>query len=93
VFLTPLCPHLPIKNEKSLSTLHKLECEICLEDINKYYDLSAEIVDVNQQLLELASVHVQGSRSLSAGRVVVLRDGVRYPLFFWSVSFPQVKVM
>jgi antiviral helicase SKI2 len=67
--------------------LHKLECEVCLEDINKYYDLSAEIVDINQQLLELASTHVQGSKSLSAGRVVVLRDGVRCPLFFGVSHF------
>jgi antiviral helicase SKI2 len=56
----------------------KLDCDICLKDINKYYDLSDEIVDINQRLLDLA--YKQGSKFLSAGRVVVLRDGVRRSL-------------
>ncbi|KAI0004078.1 antiviral helicase [Russula compacta] len=63
------------ENEKTLSILPKLECDICQEDINKYYELSAEIVDINQQLLGLASTHIQGSKALSSGRIVVLRDG------------------
>ncbi|KAI0001768.1 NUC185 domain-containing protein [Russula vinacea] len=64
-----------LENETTLSTLPKLECDICLEDINKYYDLSAEIVDINQRLLGLTSSDRQGSKFLSSGRVVVLRDG------------------
>lgn len=78
--LPPLYPHLLVQKEKTLSALRKLECEICLEDINKHYDISAEIVGINQQLLGLAPTHVQGSKSFSAGRVVVLRDGVRRSL-------------
>jgi len=64
-----------LENENTLSTLPKLECDICLGDINKYYDLSAEIVDINQRLLGLTSSDRQGSKFLSSGRVVVLRDG------------------
>ncbi|KAI0257289.1 antiviral helicase [Lactifluus subvellereus] len=70
------------ENEKTLSFLSKLECDICLGDINKYYDISAEIVHINQQLLGLASTHVQGSKSFSGGRVVVLRDGH----FCWATA-------
>ncbi|KAI9511739.1 antiviral helicase [Russula earlei] len=73
-----------LENEKTLSTLSKLECDTCSKDINKYYDITAEIVAINQQLLELASTHVQGSKSLSSGRVVVLRDGVRRSPY-WNV--------
>lgn len=62
-------------------TLQKLECDICSEDIDKHYDLSAEIVNINQQLLRLASADRQGSKYLSAGRVVVLRDNVRHSSF------------
>lgn len=54
----------------------KLECDICLEDINTYYDVSADLVYMNQQLLSMASTHPQGMRSFSPGRVVILRDGV-----------------
>jgi len=64
-----------LENEKTLSTLSKFECDTCSEDIDKYYDLSAEIVDINQKLLELASIHIRSSKFLSAGRVVMLRDG------------------
>lgn len=54
----------------------KLECDICLEDINAYYDISADLVYINQQLLFMASGHPQGIKSLLPGRVVILRDGV-----------------
>ncbi|KAI0068005.1 antiviral helicase [Artomyces pyxidatus] len=64
-----------IESEKMLSTLPKLECDICLEDIHRYYDISADLVEINQLLLTLAAGHHQGSKSLASGRVVVLRDG------------------
>lgn len=70
-----------MQNEKNLSSLPKLECAICLEDINKYYDTSVALVNINQQLLKLASTHMQGLKSLSSGRVVILRDGVCFPSY------------
>lgn len=54
----------------------KLECDICLEDINAYYDVSADLVYLNQKLLFMASGHPQGIKSLLPGRVVILRDSV-----------------
>ncbi|KAI0304630.1 antiviral helicase [Russula brevipes] len=71
-----------LDNEKTLSTLQNVECDVCSKDINKYYDHSADIVDINQQLLSLASAHMYGSKFLSTGRVVVLRDGH----FRWAVA-------
>lgn len=56
--------------------MRKLECDICLPDINDFYNISAEIVDRNQQLLNMAAAHPQGAKSLTGGRVVVLRDDV-----------------
>ncbi|KAI0050634.1 antiviral helicase [Auriscalpium vulgare] len=64
-----------IKNEKTLSTLPRLDCDICSADINRYYDVSADIVELNQRLLTLAAAHHQGSKALASGRVIVLRDG------------------
>jgi len=71
-----------LENEKSLSSLPNLECDICLGDINTYYDSAAAIVNTNQQLLKLASTHMQGLKLLSSGRVVILRDGVCDPSYF-----------
>lgn len=64
------------QNEKVLQKMPKLECDICLEDISTYYDVSADLVYINQELIFTASGHPQGIKSLSAGRVVILRDGV-----------------
>jgi antiviral helicase SKI2 len=56
----------------------KLNCEVCLPDINEYYDDSYEIVANNQRLISMATGHPQGAKLLASGRVVVLHDGVRY---------------
>jgi len=71
-----------LENKKNLSSLQKLECDICLEDMNKHYDCSAALVNINQELLKLASTHMQGLKLLSSGRVVILRDGH----FRWAVA-------
>ncbi|RDB28581.1 hypothetical protein Hypma_015957 [Hypsizygus marmoreus] len=63
------------ESEKVLSTLQKLECDICLPDIYDFYDDSFDIVELNQRLLAMAISHPQGMKSLLAGRVVILRDG------------------
>ena len=54
----------------------KLECDTCGEDIHRYYDVSAKLVDLNERLLFLAASQLQSSKSLVTGRVVVLHDGV-----------------
>ncbi|GJJ09981.1 hypothetical protein Clacol_004206 [Clathrus columnatus] len=63
------------ENEKILGSLPKLSCDICQPSIEDYYDRSAEITQLNQRILWLASKHPQGNRMLSAGRVVILKDG------------------
>jgi len=64
------------ESEKLLSVMPKLDCNVCLPDIDLYYDETAEIVEKNRRLLEIALRHPEGSKILNAGRVVVLRDGV-----------------
>ncbi|KAF8592772.1 antiviral helicase [Ramaria rubella] len=63
------------ESEKILHMLPKLECDRCYPSIEGFYDISAEILDRNQVILELAIGHQQGMKVLSSGRVVVLRDG------------------
>jgi antiviral helicase SKI2 len=62
------------QSEKSLSSLPDLDCAVCQTDIDLYYDESLKIVEENQTLLGIALG--QDSRTLSSGRVVVLRDEV-----------------
>ncbi|GLB35762.1 putative DSHCT [Lyophyllum shimeji] len=64
-----------VESEKVLSTLQKLECDICLPDIDSFYDDSFDIVELNQRLLAMAVAHPQGAKSMMGGRVVILRDG------------------
>ncbi|KAI0323105.1 antiviral helicase [Amylostereum chailletii] len=64
-----------LESEKTLSSLPKLECDICGGDIHRYYNVSADLVALNERLLSLAAGHIQGSKSLASGRVIVLRDG------------------
>ncbi|KAF8079036.1 antiviral helicase [Lyophyllum atratum] len=64
-----------VESEKVLSTLRKLDCDICLHDINSFYDDSFDIVNLNQRLLTMAVAHPQGAKSMMGGRVVILRDG------------------
>ncbi|KAG6897960.1 hypothetical protein C0992_008350 [Termitomyces sp. T32_za158] len=64
-----------LTSEKVLSTLQKLECDICSPDISEFYDNALEIVTLNQKLLSMAISHPQGVKSMLGGRVVILRDG------------------
>ncbi|KAH7107002.1 antiviral helicase [Auriculariales sp. MPI-PUGE-AT-0066] len=64
-----------LENEDKLRELQRVQCPICLEDINEFYDQSLRIVNLNNRLLELATKSAQGEKLLSSGRVVVLRDG------------------
>ena len=56
--------------------MEKLECPICLQDLEEYYDTTVNIIDYNQQLLSIAVNSPHGVKLLSTGRVVILRDGV-----------------
>ena len=53
----------------------RVECVACASDIEDFYDVSADIIEDNSKLLELASI--AGNRFLTPGRVVILKDGVR----------------
>ena len=56
--------------------MRQLECETCAPDIERFYDTSFEAVELTQRILDTAVKH--GGRYLTPGRVVILRDGVRF---------------
>jgi antiviral helicase SKI2 len=69
------------QSEKKLSTLQKLSCEVCLQDIDELYEISSDILTLNQKLLSMAVDHPQRIKLLVTGRVVILRDGVRLCIY------------
>ncbi|PBK76603.1 antiviral helicase [Armillaria solidipes] len=62
------------ENEKILSTMDKLQCDICNADIEIFYDTSRSVVEFNQLLLSMATNSPHGQKVISSGRVVILRD-------------------
>lgn len=56
--------------------MRRLECDVCLQDIEDYYDTTVSIIDHHQRLLAMALEKPHGAKLLSSGRVVILRDGV-----------------
>lgn len=64
------------QSEKALTSLKKLECDICVPDIEWYYESVADIVEWNSQLLLMDTEYYKRSKQLLQGRIVVLRDGV-----------------
>ncbi|KAG9042495.1 hypothetical protein FS837_010810 [Tulasnella sp. UAMH 9824] len=63
-----------VKAEKEFKKLPKLQCEICNNDIELLYEISAEVVERNQKIISLALANSQGSKMFGPGRVVILRD-------------------
>ena len=80
-----------VQTEKQLSALSKLECEVCVGDIRAYYNLSADLVELNDRLLALTAASPRGAKSLSPGRVVVLRDGVSEWVAAWVICFADTS--
>ncbi|KAG8904178.1 hypothetical protein FRB99_002126 [Tulasnella sp. 403] len=60
--------------EGEYGKLPALTCTLCLEDIELYYSLAAEIVAENTRMLNIAPNDRLGSKLLVPGRVVILRD-------------------
>ncbi|KAF6754311.1 translation repressor [Ephemerocybe angulata] len=64
-----------IEAEKRLSVLPFLECDVCVQDMDRYYDACYDVAKRNQALLQLALARPQGAKLLAPGRVVVVKDG------------------
>lgn len=79
--------------------MRRLECDICLQDLEGYYDTTVDIIDHNQMLLAMAAGTPHGAKVLSTGRVVILRDGVsrrrfvkqRAGVAYRKFSFPSIS--
>ncbi|KAG1774053.1 ATP-dependent RNA helicase [Suillus placidus] len=63
------------EHERTLSNMPKLECDVCSVDIERYYDLSLEIVGLNNKLCTMVTSIPSNANLFGPGRVVILRDG------------------
>ncbi|KAI6136281.1 ATP-dependent RNA helicase [Pisolithus sp. B1] len=80
-----------IEHEQTLSSLPTLECNICLKDIETYYESSQTIVSCNNELLEMVVKHPSNQSILNSGRVVVLRDQHFYPFSIAVLLKPDLR--
>lgn len=65
-----------MKGEMELKALKKLEKGHKTDELKRFYDLEARIVDCNTAVLEGVLSHPSAAKMLSTGRVVILSDGV-----------------
>ncbi|KAI0800779.1 antiviral helicase [Fomes fomentarius] len=68
------------ETERKLYSMPQLDCDVCTLDIERFYDTSFEIVELNDELLVMATR--AGGRHLTSGRVIILRDGH----FKWNIG-------
>lgn len=62
-----------LQTEKLLAKMPELDCSVCSSDIGAFYDLSAEIVRLNGQLMSQMSW--APGKQMIPGRIILLRDG------------------
>ncbi|KAI8918464.1 NUC185 domain-containing protein [Powellomyces hirtus] len=62
------------ETSQMLSVFAKLQCPICTIDVYPYYDLSARVIMLQNELRELILRTPLGSKALSAGRIVVINS-------------------
>lgn len=80
-----------MEHERMLSSLPKLECDICLNDIERHYDGMRMIIDRHNELLRMAATSPSNQQILSPGRVVILRDSHFYPFNVAIILKPDLR--
>lgn len=65
---------LKVENLKSLNKLQKLDCSICSQDIDDFYDLSYRILLLGYQMQEGIIKSQVGLKALGSGRIVLINN-------------------
>ncbi|KAI9484026.1 MAG: NUC185 domain-containing protein [Benjaminiella poitrasii] len=75
--LLPETKRLVDENEQKRSALRQLDCAICEPDLEKFYDMSGEVVYLNRNMMtQFISTTPAGNRALSTGRLVIINTNV-----------------
>lgn len=68
-----------VESEKELVRFGDLRDVPEIENLRRFYDISARLVELNQEVISGAFAHPSANKVFTTGRVVILRDGVRFP--------------
>lgn len=75
--LLPDTKRLVDENEQKKNSLRLLDCTICGPDLDRFYDVSGEVVQLNRtMMLQHISRTPAGNRALTAGRLVIANSAV-----------------
>lgn len=94
-----LIPHFHlIQKEESLNALQKLDCTICDADIEKFYEVSSRVVDLNRFFLEKVMKSVVAAKTFNSGRIVVINNIVSdfsdvWPDFAFTANVGSVLLL
>ncbi|OZJ02181.1 hypothetical protein BZG36_04323 [Bifiguratus adelaidae] len=64
------------ESEKSLKGLQKLDCTICQADIEAFYDMSYNVLELNRRMMDKIVSSPVGNKGLTTGRVVIVNNMV-----------------
>ncbi|KIL00999.1 hypothetical protein PAXRUDRAFT_762342 [Paxillus rubicundulus Ve08.2h10] len=79
------------QHEKSLVSMPELQCEICSDDIERFYDAQSAIVHHNKRLFAMAANSASNQNVFGSGRVVVLRDSHFRPCHAVVILKPDLR--
>ena len=72
---------LKVQQEK-LASVPKLMCSICKQDIDTFYRLNSDIINLNREMWEFLFLKsTVGQKFVSTGRIVVINEAVRICLY------------
>lgn len=75
--LLPDTKRLVDENERRRNALKRLDCTICGVDLEKFYDVCGEVVQLNRNMmLQHISRSPAGNRALTPGRLVIINNNV-----------------
>ncbi|KAI9570217.1 ATP-dependent RNA helicase [Boletus coccyginus] len=78
-------------HERSLLSMPALQCDICLSDIESYYNAQSTVVSYNKRLFSMAAGGASNQNVLATGRIVILRNSHFYPFYAAVLLKPDLR--
>ncbi|KAF9225395.1 ATP-dependent RNA helicase [Gyrodon lividus] len=79
------------QHEKTLMSMPELQCEVCLNDIERFYDAQGAIAHHNKRLFAMAANSTSNQNVLGSGRAVILRDSHFHPFHAAVLLKPDLR--
>jgi antiviral helicase SKI2 len=86
--LLPETKRLVDENEQKRKDLRQLSCAICEPDLERFYDVCSEIINISRQMMSnYITTTPSGNRALTSGRVIIINTNVSFPPPFFFFFF------